>query len=872
MEFVDLKEVISEKYTFYAHVDGERKETLQEHTLLCQKYFKELVEKKQAFRSIVYLENELFSDLGETGRRLIEKMFVNVVSFHDFGKCNPLFQGRKMGNYITKQTDGFDAIASQHSILSAVLYLDYFFYQLEQIKSEVTAGEFKKLKYLVLINAFVIARHHSDLCSVDDFLELFEEDGNGYYCVDGLRNNGKEMYRYQLKQLEIKKEKGTEAEYVKETPKWKKIKKCITEKESILYYIYTRLLYSLLVASDYYATSEFSQGKRIVCLGEREELLDFTKAFKETERYQKIKKYEESTYHDEKKVWKEMSINDLRTELYIEAERERKKNKEKGIYYLEAPTGSGKSNTAFGLSFQMAEEEQMDKIFYVYPFNTLVEQNQVTLDYIFKENEEIRKKIAVINSVTPMLTDEKKRKEIEKRSAGEGDDGFYQEVLLNRQFLNYPMVLTTSVSLFHCMFREKQEDVMEFYQLLNSVIVLDEIQSYKNTIWAEMIRFFQVFSKMLHIKIIIMSATLPNFTQLLKEDDKVREGICSLILDRKKYFGHHKFCERVEVNLDLLQVDNIEESLFQHVKEENRKKKKILIEFIKKETAEKFYQRLVETYENGEIIGKIELMTGDTNRIERKEILSYTKSEEVQKEGMILVATQVVEAGVDIDMDIGYKDTSILDSEEQFMGRINRSCLREGIVYFFNWDGVTQIYKNDFRTNFENTIFNEEIQKIFIQKDFPAYYQRILKSINQFIHKGNDNNIEVFFHETVGGLDFPEIAQRMELIEEDNWKIPVFLAREINLDNGERLLGMDVWKAYKALLQDNEMTYPKKQVLLSDIQAKMDYFIYDVKKGSDIVYQDRIGEMYLIEDGEEFFENNKFSRKKLEQQRGLSCD
>ncbi len=47
--------------------------------------------------------------------------------------------------------------------------------------------------------------------------------------------------------------------------------------------------------------------------------------------------------------------------------------------------------------------------------------------------------------------------------------------------------------------------------------------------------------------------------------------------------------------------------------------------------------------------------------------------EKVKKlSNLILVATQVVEAGIDIDMDIGYKDISKLDSEEQFMGRINR--------------------------------------------------------------------------------------------------------------------------------------------------------------------------------------------------------
>ena len=46
----------------------------------------------------------------------------------------------------------------------------------------------------------------------------------------------------------------------------------------------------------------------------------------------------------------------------------------------------------------------------------------------------------------------------------------------------------------------------------------------------------------------------------------------------------------------------------------------------------------------------------------------------------------MIEAGVDIDMDIGYKDISRLDSEEQFMGRINRSAKRRGTVYFFDMD------------------------------------------------------------------------------------------------------------------------------------------------------------------------------------------
>ncbi|MCS4473099.1 helicase-related protein [Clostridium botulinum] len=76
---------------------------------------------------------------------------------------------------------------------------------------------------------------------------------------------------------------------------------------------------------------------------------------------------------------------------------------------------------------------------------------------------------------------------------------------------------------------------------------------------------------------------------------------------------------------------------------------------------------------------KVLLITGDDNSIERNDIIKRVKDEN----NIVLVATQVIEAGVDIDMDIGYKDISMLDSDEQFLGRINRSCEKpKSTVYF----------------------------------------------------------------------------------------------------------------------------------------------------------------------------------------------
>ena len=127
------------------------------------------------------------------------------------------------------------------------------------------------------------------------------------------------------------------------------------------------------------------------------------------------------------------------------------------------------------------------------------------------------------------------------------------------------------------------------------------------------------------------------------------------------------------------------------------------------------------------------------------------------------LATQVIEAGVDIDMDIGYKDISRLDSEEQFMGRINRSGKKEGVVYFFNMDDASVIYKNDVRIEKDKTLENEEIRQLLLLKNFPEFYEtRILPSIKKEGEKINDKNLEEFFCDKVALLNMPEVAKPKE--------------------------------------------------------------------------------------------------------------
>lgn len=403
------------------------------------------------------------------------------------------------------------------------------------------------------------------------------------------------------------------------------------------------------------------------------------------------------------------------------------------------------------------------------------------------------------------------------------------------------------------MFGDRKEDAFGFHQLCNSVIVLDEIQSYDNRIWGKMITFLKGFVELLNIKIIIMSATLPNL-ELLTDNTA---GAVKLIADRNKYFRHNMFAKRVEVDYSLLDEDITIEELVQYIVDNDENTgKKVLIEFIKKKSAEDFYRLLQDVTDR-----QIFLMTGDSSIQERKDMIDKINN----MSDVVLVATQVIEAGVDIDMDIGYKDISRLDSEEQFMGRINRSGKKTGKVYFYNLDKAKNIYRNDTRVDTDKTLESSDIREYLNTKDFFKYYENvILPVLLKSQEKITDDNIKHFFKEKVGKLNYPYVCEKMKLIEDGRKLISVYFARSIQA--GDNVIdGADVWNEYKELIENPDLSYSERTVRIHDVRSRMNMFIYQFKEDikSNIEWNEQIGDIYYIEDGEDYFDDNGVLKKEM---------
>lgn len=816
---VSLEKIIINIDQCYGHRDDDHQETINEHIQLCTKYLKEIFKLKKLDSILKSFNISLGEGLSDEGKEMFNKLFFNTITFHDTGKINPVFQNDKMNNPVMNYLNPPKNLESDHSKLSAYIYLGHYLNKLKELKK----SDRKILKTIAYINAFVISRHHS---KIDDFrtrfIDKFDNDDElEKRIIDWVNSD-------EFTQLFNDSFSFTPLKLKGRNNLFEELRKQNINKQIDLY-VYVRFLYSLLVFCDYYATSEFYGDNRNNVMLKDAGFSEIMELYDNSELVTKIRKND---------VGKE-KINGLRTKIFLEAERNLLENIDKNIFYLEAPTGSGKSNTALNLSLRLIEnDDSLNKIVYVYPFNTLVEQNLASLNKIFG-NSKAMNNIAVVNSTTPLKKDE-----------DENFSGEYQKALLDRQFLTYPIILTTHVGLFDTFFGNNRESAFGLCQYANSVIVLDEIQNYRIEIWNEIIIFLKEFAKILNLKIIIMSATLPDL-ELLTDD---RSNSVSLITTPQEYFLNPIFKDRVKTDYSLINVENTEEALLNHVLEMNKLKKKIMIEFIVRKSAEKFYRQLKEIELDCEVL----FISGFDSVLEREKIISTVKT----SKHLILVATQVIEAGVDIDMDIGYKDISKLDSEEQFMGRINRSCKEDGkgIVYFFNLNKATNIYKGDERVAQKNlTLFNDDMKKVLLKKNFNYYYQKLLKTLANRAKKPGEKNVPDFFRDNVACLDYQAVSKRMELILDTRDRVTIFLGRTVINIDGEEFDGKDIWNQYVDLLKNNEMDYAKKVYELSVVKSMMNYFMYQVIKKNQFDFKEQVGDIYYIENGDDYILDGKLN-------------
>lgn len=837
----------NEKYFAHRQVD-KPKETLEEHLKLVITYFLKLVDAHHlddvVNNLIIKSQPANFPNKIKIGN-IIKTAFYKTVLYHDFGKVNHKFQGVKMDNHRDDLKIVNHNVDSQHSIISAYIYL---IHELDYPFSGLNNNEQVFLDTIISALAYPIVKHHgkflNSVMEIDfksnekafsEYLELF--DKNQPENITSLHNiiTNYEITFEQFANLQV---------------------------DLFAVFSLLKLNFSLITAPDYYATGEYIQNLKVDDFGLIEE--DFRgkiiQNFKTIRSYNKelFKKTEDlcNISFENITTANKDNLNLLRQKLAAEVLINIEKYKDDDLFYLEAPTGSGKTNISLAAAIKLLESNpELNKIFYVFPFTTLITQT-------FKAIKETLD----INNESIIQLHSKSGFHQQNEESNDGNYGDKRLNFLNNHFVNYPITLLTHIKFFDILKGNDKDANYIFHRLANSIVIIDELQSYNPKHWDKIIYFLSNYAELFNMKIIMMSATLPKIDSLLDKDSPMRKRIKYLINpeNKTKYFQNINFAGRVKFDFSILnkynwkkpiaeEKENYLNYLAQKVFSESELYSKqndfvpqsvrTVVEFITKKSATEFLRLLQEDERFNDY--KIYLISGEILDTRRNLILESIKSNQDKK--LILITTQVIEAGVDIDMDIGFKDRSLIDSDEQLAGRVNRNAQKKDCkVFMFDYDGTSFIYKGDKRLKVEPMSQKELYMRILQTKDFDTdFYSKVqyeITRINESDAIKNLTDYKNFFKQ----FNFFEINKNFKLIEQENESVfvPLSIPKHHFSDEDLRVLGYfeipenvegnvifisgkDVWQKYISVItNNNKADYMENQTQLKQIYGVLSKFMF----------------------------------------------
>ncbi len=333
--------------------------------------------------------------------------------------------------------------------------------------------------------------------------------------------------------------------------------------------------------------------------------------------------------------------------------------KPKGIYQLTVPTGGGKTLASLRFALNHAASHKMDRIFYVIPYTSIIDQNA----------DEVRK----------ILEDRDKQDHYLDRVVLEHHSNLTPEEESRRQNLlaqnwDAPVVFTTQVQFLETLFGSGTRSPRRMHQLANSVIILDEAQ----TIPIKTIHMLNIALRFLvnncGATVVLCTATQPPLDKIDAQSRALTiQPDMRIIQNENELFERLK---RVEV-VDGRKVGGwSEEETAELVGCELQKKGSVLIVVNTKRSARALYHAIATKKIAG--VGLYHLST-NMCAVHRLQILEEIKDKLRQEEPVICVSTQLIEAGVDIDFGSVIRYLAGLDSIAQSAGRCNRHGTRQGL-------------------------------------------------------------------------------------------------------------------------------------------------------------------------------------------------
>lgn len=392
-----------------------------------------------------------------------------------------------------------------------------------------------------------------------------------------------------------------------------------------------------------------------------------------------------------------------------------KATRPQGIYTLSIPTGGGKTLASLRFALKHATEHQLQRIIYVIPFTTIIEQNAAVVRELLETDELLEHHSNVIEE-----TREPKN---------------YEELELLRK-LNHAkdnwdasIVFTTMVQFLNSVYSGKSRNLRRFHNLSNSVIIFDEVQSLPINCVSLFNEAIQFLTKYANCTVLLCTATQPAL-EYVEHNITVNEEIIDNLPKIEQAFKRTQILymnEREQWTTDEL-ADFVEEKLVDVTS--------VLIITNNKKTTKALYEKLQHQ-------DNVFHLSTSMCPAHRKQKLRDMNSKLKSGEQVICVSTQLIEAGVDVSFQCVMRSLAGMDSIAQAAGRCNRNGevkAREVYVFKHAEEVLTKLptiengqrcAKNILRDIEEHQVFNgEALSSAAIEAYFQQYYINMSSQLN----------------------------------------------------------------------------------------------------------------------------------------------
>lgn len=382
-----------------------------------------------------------------------------------------------------------------------------------------------------------------------------------------------------------------------------------------------------------------------------------------------------------------------------------------GLYTLTLPTGAGKTVVGLKIARLLADRLNYETIVYALPFISIIEQNASVAKTVFGSDCVQEDHSQAYSD----LTDDDRTKV-----------NSWARMSSLFRYWRTPVVLTTMVQLWDSIFDPRANASMDFHRLSRAVVILDEPQGIAPGLWHGFGKTLSFLSEKWGTTFILMTATQPH----------IGEGREIAPSDLVFPYNRHTYRVLPEKH----SIDKLLDLIYQYLPVN---KGSGLVVLNTKKSALEAYALLKK-----QLQGPVLFLSAWMTPRHRRSVMRYLKYLERKGIRHYLVATQVVEAGVDLDFDWVFRDMGPLDSVIQVAGRCNRHLKNKtpGTVLIAELVGdkgqsfSSYVYDDVLLENSRNILISTaNFDENRVPELISTYYENILQGI---IYKPIWSNIE----------------------------------------------------------------------------------------------------------------------------------